>query len=417
MSSAGIQHRSPQWAYVRWGAILGAALQGYWLVASIYYVVEVGLSPLQLLLLGTALEFTILLVEVPTGVLADTVSRKRSLELSMVLIAAAFVVTALSASFGPLVFGTILWGLGYTFTSGADVAWITDELLARGADERTIDRALTTKARWQQRGGAVGIVAFGTLAWLTTLAIAMVAAAVLLVLLACWIAVLFTEAGFQKSEERGVRAKWSESVRILKAGSALVRSDRIVVGLLLVTLLFNLGAEAMDRLTELRLINLGLPSEISPELFFTALGIVGLLAGAALIRLTESRIDNENGPRTVYGAMAMVAALGAVVVTIAPNATVGAFGVFLARGLAWSVLPVVTALWINRSTGSETRATVQSFLGQATSAGQILGGLLLGAIATTSGIAAAIGTSAALFAISGVLILRTGRRSSSPAGL
>jgi len=45
---------------------------------SVFLIVELGLGPLQLLLMGTVLEVTYLLFEVPTGVVADTVSRRLS---------------------------------------------------------------------------------------------------------------------------------------------------------------------------------------------------------------------------------------------------------------------------------------------------------------------------------------------------
>ncbi len=173
----------------------------------------------------------------------------------------------------------------------------------------------------------------------------------------------------------------------------------------MITVVFNLGAEGMDRLTEARLIDLGLPLEVSPVLFFTVLGIAGLLGGAVVLRRVEHRMGQADGPRQLYGAMALLAATGAMLVAVAPVAAVGAFGVFLTRGLAWSVLPVVGSVWINRSTGGDVRATVQSFLGQAASAGQIIGGLGLGLIAALSDLAVAIGVAAALFLLSGALII------------
>ena len=47
-------------------------------VLAVYYVRAVGMSPLQLVLVGTVLETTILIFEVPTGVVADTFSRRLS---------------------------------------------------------------------------------------------------------------------------------------------------------------------------------------------------------------------------------------------------------------------------------------------------------------------------------------------------
>ena len=50
---------------------------------SVYYVTVVGMNPLQLVLVGTVLEATVLLFELPTGVVADTYSRRLSVILAM----------------------------------------------------------------------------------------------------------------------------------------------------------------------------------------------------------------------------------------------------------------------------------------------------------------------------------------------
>jgi DHA3 family tetracycline resistance protein-like MFS transporter len=47
-------------------------------VISVYRIEVVGLDPLRLVLLGTALEVTVLICEVPNSVLADTYGRRRS---------------------------------------------------------------------------------------------------------------------------------------------------------------------------------------------------------------------------------------------------------------------------------------------------------------------------------------------------
>ena len=44
-------------------------------VAAVYYVTEVGMSPLELVLVGTVMELAVFLFEVPTGIVADTYGR------------------------------------------------------------------------------------------------------------------------------------------------------------------------------------------------------------------------------------------------------------------------------------------------------------------------------------------------------
>jgi len=48
-------------------------------VTAVYFVTEVGMSPLQLVLVGTLMELSIFVFEVPTGVVADVYSRRLSI--------------------------------------------------------------------------------------------------------------------------------------------------------------------------------------------------------------------------------------------------------------------------------------------------------------------------------------------------
>ena len=98
-------------------------------VVSLVYMVEVaGLDPLQMVLVGTALEFSAFVFEIPTGIFADTVSRKWSVVIGHALTGIAFVVLAMFPRFDVIILTQILWGFGWTFISGAYPAWLTEEI-------------------------------------------------------------------------------------------------------------------------------------------------------------------------------------------------------------------------------------------------------------------------------------------------
>ena len=99
---------------------------------SVYLIVDAGLDPFRLLILGTVLEASVLVFEVPTGVVADVVSRRLSVIVGLFVIGAGLFLTGAFESFGLLVLGSTLWGLGWTFVRGAEEAWIADEV---GEDE------------------------------------------------------------------------------------------------------------------------------------------------------------------------------------------------------------------------------------------------------------------------------------------
>ena len=96
--------------------------------SAIYQVTIVGLTPLQLVLVGTTLEVAAFIFEIPTGVVADVYSRRLSVIIGMFLISIGFVIEGSFPIFGFILAAQVLWGLGYTFTSGASQAWISDEI-------------------------------------------------------------------------------------------------------------------------------------------------------------------------------------------------------------------------------------------------------------------------------------------------
>jgi hypothetical protein len=96
-------------------------------LSGIYLIKDVGLGPFQLVLVGSVLEGSVLLFEVPTGVVADSVSRRLSVLIGFFLTGAGFLLYAVP-SFGIVLAAQVVWGVGATFISGANVAWLVDEI-------------------------------------------------------------------------------------------------------------------------------------------------------------------------------------------------------------------------------------------------------------------------------------------------
>src|ERR1700694_2926825 len=78
---------------------------------NVVYQVEVAhLDPLDLLLVGSVLEVTCLLLQVPTGLLADTYSRKLAVVAGTVLIGAGVMVEGLLPNFWAILVAQVIWG-------------------------------------------------------------------------------------------------------------------------------------------------------------------------------------------------------------------------------------------------------------------------------------------------------------------
>jgi MFS family permease len=81
-------------------------------VLAVYYVQTLHLNPFELVLVGTVAEATIFLFEVPTGVIADTFSRRASVIAGFALQGVALVLTGLVPSFAFALVAAVILAVG-----------------------------------------------------------------------------------------------------------------------------------------------------------------------------------------------------------------------------------------------------------------------------------------------------------------
>jgi MFS family permease len=196
-----IPHARPGWlapgrdvagTFLRWTFLRAVFHRGYVLVKGLYFVIDAHLTASQLLILGTVVSVTLLVSDLPAGVWSDAVSRKWPLVVGHMFLAAGMAMTGLVTAFPLLVVTQLLWGVGWGFSSGADVAWVTDELARPGR----IDRVLAARARWDALGSAMGMVAFGLLGWAVGLGAAVVVSGAAMAAVGLFVAARFTEDNF-----------------------------------------------------------------------------------------------------------------------------------------------------------------------------------------------------------------------------
>lgn len=93
----------------------------------VYHLEVVQLDAFQLVLVGTVLETSCFLFEIPTGVVADLYSRRRSVLIGMFLYGLGFLMEGALPWFAPVLLAQVVWGCGDTFITGALEAWIASE--------------------------------------------------------------------------------------------------------------------------------------------------------------------------------------------------------------------------------------------------------------------------------------------------
>jgi DHA3 family tetracycline resistance protein-like MFS transporter len=344
-------------------------------VSTLYQVETVGLNPFQLVLVGTLLELTAFVAEVPTGIIADVYSRRLSIIIGFVLVGLGFIVEGSIPQFWAVLLAQVIWGIGITCTSGALEAWIADEV-----GEEKAGKAFLRGTQFNNAGALVGIlisVLLGTIA----LNIPILVGGVLLIVLAGVLALIMPETGF-KPTPREDRNTFQHMGHTFRSGVNVVRTRRVLVTLLVAAAFFGAFSEGLDRLWIPHLVQFTLPY-FEPVVWVGIIGSVSLALGIIVTEVVNRRVDTNNQlvvARALQIVIALVMAL-TLVYGLAWNFTVALVAILALKPVRGMNYPLSTA-WMNQHVEPAVRATVFSIRNQADAFGQIIGGPILGAIAT-----------------------------------
>ncbi|MCP3920580.1 MAG: MFS transporter [bacterium] len=134
------------------------------------YLRDHGLSMEEIYRLQTIFALTIVVLEVPSGYVADLLGRRRCLVAAGVLHGLALTVLAYVDGFWGFAVFELLAAVGVTLYSGTDVALLYDSLEALGDEERT--RGLGKRLFWMQTGETVAALVSGALVTVSLYAVA-----------------------------------------------------------------------------------------------------------------------------------------------------------------------------------------------------------------------------------------------------
>jgi MFS transporter, DHA3 family, tetracycline resistance protein len=376
-----------------------------WTTAAVYFIRDVGMTPLLLVLAGTALEVAYFCFEIPTAVVADMYSRRLSVVIAAIVSGLSMILIGLVPLSGWVIVGMGLWGFGWTFRSGAEDAWLADEV-----GRERLGREYQRGAQVSRAGGLVGIAAAVGLAQVH-LGLPFVAAGALAIMLAVYLSLAMPEAGFRRAERGRSLPQVGAIVQTAREGSRVVRASPILLLIVVIFVLVGAFEEGFDRLWEAHLLlEVGLPplGAWGDVAWFGVLGAATLVLAFAVAAPLVSRVERLHAAALarllmVLHALLMVCALG--------FALAGSLWVAVSAYLATAVVRDLTSApfstWINEAiTDSSVRATVFSMTTIAGSLGEWTGGPMLGVVGNRWGVRAALSTGALLLAPTLVLFGR-----------
>ena len=392
-----MQFRDPRRVYFTLAAV--SSFCGVLTFSPLYRIQVAHLSAFQLVLVGTALEGAVLLFEIPTGVVADVVSRRLSIIIGVAIAGSSALLEGFVPSFFAILVSQLVAGIGYTFGSGATTAWLADEI---GDD--AIGPVLLRASQVRRASALVGIGAAVVLGGID-LALSILVGGGLGLSLAAWLVFAMRESNFTpaSSEERG---HWSTYMAVTRQGIRAVTRDRVLVGLSLVFLVGGAASESYDRLVELHLVSgVGLPGPLTAIQWLGLLNALALAVGIAVVTPVRRRVNttDANALRRVLVLIVSLQVLATIAFGLSTSiwvAIAAMLAVRVTRGLGG---PLYSA-WVVPLVPGEVRATALSALGQANAVGQVCGGPGFGLVASAISVRAALLSGAAVLAPVPVLL-------------
>jgi MFS family permease len=390
------------------GNTLAASL--IWGINTIF-LLDAGLSNLEAFAANAFFAAGMVLFEVPTGIVADTVGRRASHLLGTITLTASTLLYVLlwriEAPFWQWAVVSLLLGQGFTFFSGAVEAWLVDALTAtgfRGEMESVFGRGQVTTGV----GMLAGSVGGGFVAQQTSLGMPFVLRGVILIAMFAIAFRLMHDVGF--TPERGSRPL-ADMRRV--ASASIDHGWRVpAVKWLMVEALFTdgVGIYAFYALQPYLLELYG-----DPEAYQVAGLVAAIVTGAQILGgVAAPRIRRLFHRRT--SALIATAALG--VITLGLIGTVESFWAALGLTVVWGLLFAATRpirqTYLNGLIPSRERATIISFDSLMSSSGGVWAQPLLGRAADVWGYAPSYLMSAGISVLA-LPFLALSRRQNAPA--
>lgn len=193
---------------------------------------DAGLSFLAIGTLYSLREITANVLEIPTGVLADTFGRRRALVAAFVCYLMSFAILYARCGFPLFVVAMMLFGAGEALRSGTHKAIILDHLRRRGMEDQKVAYYGRTRAASQMGSTCAAIIAAALVFWTGGYRVVFLASLVPYVL--GLMNILRYPRAFDAPRAAGTGAKgvWPRLRETARASLLVLRQRRLVIGLL-----------------------------------------------------------------------------------------------------------------------------------------------------------------------------------------
>ena len=331
----------------------------------------------QIALLAAVFEASILIFEIPTGLVADIYGRKISVILSTVFSLTSGLIFIFFPFLTGFILAEIIGGLGETLRSGSLEAWLVDSLKHQDREER-LKFAFAQGTKFKIAGNLSGLILGGYLASLSVKLVWVPFTIVFFVLCLLLILKMQEEYKLGKKMSEKITSKLSETI---KQSLNVLRSQKLILALILLALFSEFSFETISQFWQIHFDeNLSIPTQY----FGWFLAIAAVLTMLFIDKVTNlsGRFRHEISSLIILEFLFFVSLL---LIALTGSSLLAVIFFILLQSFVNFKEPIFLDLY-NKQIPSQQRATLLSFQSLVGSGGEVLAGLCIGVVAQKFGL-------------------------------
>lgn len=348
----------------------------------VLYYRHFDLNLFQIALVAAVFEASILVFEMPTGLIADIYGRRISVVLSALTLFISGLVFINFPSLYGFIIAEIIMGLGETLKSGALEAWLVDSLKHQGKDDK-VKYAFSEGKRFYSAGRLLGFVGGGYLGSLNITYIWHPFVIVIFVTFLFLIRFMKEEYDLRKSPSCSPLKQLKDTVR---NSVGVVKAQRIIFALILLAFFFEFSFETISQFWQ---VHFSENLVIKTQYFGWIVAISSVLVILFVNRITKL-YETLKKETTLLIVLKITFGISLLLIALTYDPVIAIIFFIISQSLEGFSDPIFLDIF-NKYIPSEQRATLLSLKSLTGSLGEVLSGLCIGLVALKFGLRVTFG--------------------------
>jgi DHA3 family tetracycline resistance protein-like MFS transporter len=343
----------------------------------VLYYRHFDLNLFQIALVAAVFEASILIFEMPTGLIADIYGRRISVVLSAVTLFISGLIFIHFTNLYGFIIAEAIMGLGETLKSGALEAWVVDSLKHQGKEEN-VKYAFSEGKRYYSAGRLLGFVGGGYLGSLNIIYIWHPFVILIFITFLFLIIFMKEEYELKKSPSTSFMKQMKDTI---KQSLKVIRTERIIYALILLAFFFEFSFETISQFWQVHFSENLL---VKTQYFGWIVAISSFLVILFVNRITKL-YESFKKETSLLILIKIGFGLSLLLITLTYNPLVAIIFLIISWTLEGFSGPIFLDIF-NKHIPSEQRATLLSFKNLTGSSGEVISGLCIGVIALKFGL-------------------------------